>query len=99
MAELEAELCEAQIECRVPPSREDLELPEVERVRRDGIAIGFATMLAQPRRWADRGLLGLSMSAIGATALTVLAVYADPEADRTPGRSDRGRVGRATRPR
>ncbi|HWB78359.1 MAG TPA: hypothetical protein VG755_25510, partial [Nannocystaceae bacterium] len=80
MAELEAELCEAQIECRLAPTREDLELPDVDRMRRDGIAIGFAGMLA-PRRgaWLERGIFGTAMTAMAATALAVLATHIDPE--------------------
>ncbi len=80
MAELEAALCEAQIHCGIASTREDLELPEVDRVRRDGIAIGFAGLLApRRRRLAGRAAFGAALSAMAATALTVLALHVDPE--------------------
>jgi len=80
MAELEAALCEAQIACGIASTREDLELPEVDRVRRDGIAIGFAGLLApRRRRVGGRAAFGAALSAMAATALTVLALHVDPE--------------------
>jgi Protein kinase domain len=85
MAMLEAALCEAQIRCGVLPTREDLELPDVERMRRDGIAIGFAGMVS-PRTAVreHHAFFGGALTAAAAVALALLAMHGDPE-PRAPG--------------
>jgi predicted Ser/Thr protein kinase len=81
MAELEAELCELQIACGVPPTRDDLALPDVDRVRREKIAMGFANMLSPPRRaWVDFGVLSTAVSAVAVAALAIFVLGNDPAA-------------------
>jgi protein kinase-like protein len=77
MAALEAAVCEAQIRCGVAPTREDLELPDVDRVRRDGIAIGFADMVGTRSSRRSHAFVGGMLSAAAAIAITVLAMRGD----------------------
>ncbi|MBC8070016.1 MAG: serine/threonine protein kinase, partial [Deltaproteobacteria bacterium] len=83
MAALEAAVCEAQIRCNVAPTREDLELPDVDRVRRDGIAIGFADMVGTRSSRRSHAFFGGMLSAAAAIAITVLTMRGDGTAEPT----------------
>ncbi|MBC8069787.1 MAG: serine/threonine protein kinase, partial [Deltaproteobacteria bacterium] len=73
MHELEAALCEAQIDAHLPLLRDDLELPLVDAARRSRIADGFTALTRPRRRLRDRAAL-LSSSVIAA-ALALVAIW------------------------
>lgn len=73
MVELEAALCEAQLECRIAQTRHDLELPAVDPQRRRKITDGFA-MLAAPRR-RRRPSAALVWSCASAAVIAILGAW------------------------
>lgn len=69
MADLEAALCEAQIACRIPSTRDDLELPAVDPQRRGDIAEGFAKLVAPRRRRRPSSAILSSFASVFVVAL------------------------------
>jgi tetratricopeptide (TPR) repeat protein len=83
MAELEAALCEAQIDLGAGRSREDLELPPIDAVRRGRIADGYAA-LAKPRR-PKRPSSALVWSCASAVVIAVLGAWPQEPAAKDAG--------------
>lgn len=73
MVELEAALCEAQIQLELGRSREDLELPAVDPGRRREIAQGYAVLDTPPHRGRPKTVF--LWSCVSAVALAVLAAW------------------------
>lgn len=73
MAELEAALCEAQVQLGIGRIREDLEIPPVDVVRRREIAKGYAA-LGTPRR-RRRPNAAIVWSCVSAVVIGVLGAW------------------------